>query len=283
LFNAYLGYGLQKAFFDDDAIDPLYGEVKKWIDEKKPDEQCDLSPSFYGKDYEVLNTVHKNILPEVSKAFNKRLATTYVYGRMYKKGQVLERHSDRPACQYSISLTLNSSDDANSWPFYIQGKDGKESRIELNKGDAVFYEGELDHWRNTCEKDWQLQLFFHFVDLDGEYAEHAEDNISRGVAPAVEEVFYWAYEKDNEKIPSEICDYYLKEFKKKTLEKASIGSDTDNNNIDISIRNVKNAQLHTYTGIPAYLYAACVNANNQVWNFDISSFKQAEYSCLCLR
>jgi hypothetical protein len=43
----------------------------------------------------------------------------------------------------------------------------------MNVGDAVIYRGcEMYHWREKyIEGQWQAQVFIHYVDQDGSYAE----------------------------------------------------------------------------------------------------------------
>ena len=46
---------------------------------------------------------------DIGKIVGKNLVPQYTYARIYKNGSVLERHSDRPECQYSITLCLVES------------------------------------------------------------------------------------------------------------------------------------------------------------------------------
>ncbi len=43
---------------------------------------------------------------DIGKIVGKNLVPQYTYARIYKNGSVLERHSDRPECQYSVTLCL---------------------------------------------------------------------------------------------------------------------------------------------------------------------------------
>ena len=135
-----------------------------------------LSPSFCAvvKD-KILKVFHEMMAKEVSLHVGKELIPTYLYGRIYKKGADVYRHTDRPECEYSVSLTLDSSEEDKSWPIFFKAKDDKEYKVEMNAGDAVIYKGqEVEHWRNEkLEKDWQTQLFLHFVDAKGENANTA--------------------------------------------------------------------------------------------------------------
>lgn len=109
------------------------------------------------------------------------LLPTYTYARVYHKGSVLERHTDRPACE--ISFTMNLDKDKN-WPIYIQKPDGTESKIEMNPGDAMLYLGCIaDHWRLKYTGNEYTQVFIHYVRSFGENSwaffdiKKSEDNI----------------------------------------------------------------------------------------------------------
>lgn len=104
-------------------------------------------------------------IPHVSELLGEDVLPTYTYARVYKKGSVLTRHRDRPACE--ISFTLNISKDIN-WPIFFQRPDNSEISIELNPGDAVLYLGcQADHWRNKFEGQDHVQVFLHYVRANG--------------------------------------------------------------------------------------------------------------------
>jgi hypothetical protein len=44
--------------------------------------------------------------PRVQDQCGLRLLPTYSYFRMYKHGDVLRRHRDRPACEISVTLNI---------------------------------------------------------------------------------------------------------------------------------------------------------------------------------
>lgn len=105
-----------------------------------------------------------------------RLDPTYSYYRVYRKGDDLKRHKDRPSCEISATLCFNYSyDDKNfQWPIYMDDKE-----VILHPGDLVIYRGcDLTHWREEfmCQdNDWHVQGFFHYVNVNGPYAEYKFD------------------------------------------------------------------------------------------------------------
>ncbi len=92
------------------------------------------------------------------------LLPTYSFARTYLEGQELTRHSDRPECQYSVTVHLGSSDD-KPWPVELSDLTGAHQVVNLRPGDGLAYLGcELDHWRTPCPSKWYSQAFLHYVD-----------------------------------------------------------------------------------------------------------------------
>jgi hypothetical protein len=110
----------------------------------------------------------------------KELNPTYSYFREYRHGATLSRHTDREACE--ISLTINLGGDP--WAFWLEGKRGR-SRVSLTAGDAVLYRGlECPHWRNRFRGGQAFQTFLHYVDRHGRFAEWKFDKRARLGLPA---------------------------------------------------------------------------------------------------
>jgi len=128
------------------------------------DNQAPNSPAIYNfkpflellcqKTNEVTNLIEEQVLP------------TYTYARIYKNGEILARHRDRPVCE--ISLTINIDGDA-PWAIGIQKSLGEEINLDLNQGDAMLYLGCVaDHWRDIPFSGQNYsQLFLHYVRSNG--------------------------------------------------------------------------------------------------------------------
>ena len=114
-----------------------------------------------------------NLNDRMSEITNLKLHPTYTYARIYYKGATLKPHRDRPSCEYSTTLCIDSTD---IWDFYIKDRDGEEKCIKLNPGDMCVYSGcELVHWRNLYKGKRQIQCFLHYVNAKGTYADHKYD------------------------------------------------------------------------------------------------------------
>ena len=131
----------------------------------------------------VMETLLMKVLPIMKKETGLELIPTYSYARVYKKGDILRRHKDRPSCE--ISTTLNLGGDP--WPIFIDGT-GADSVIDeykqihkpnapegtkvlLEVGDMLVYSGcELEHWREPFEGNLCGQVFLHYNHVNGPFA-----------------------------------------------------------------------------------------------------------------
>lgn len=139
---------------------------------------------------------HSQIRLKLEKIIGKELYNTYYYDRFYWTGQRLYRHTDRDACEISLTYQI-SSNAKKPWPICFETPDGQEKYVELNDGDAVLYKGcERDHWREplpsnlsplqrlinkvTGKKDESSthhQIFFHYVLANGTRTHCANDMV----------------------------------------------------------------------------------------------------------
>ena len=112
--------------------------------------------------------------PRVEAVVEAALLPTHSYARLYRHGDALARHRDRPACEVVLSLTLGRSSEL-SWPLWLQG-DGDPVQVDLGPGDGIVYPGSVwDHWRAPYAGDWQAQLTLHYVRAEGPFADWVYD------------------------------------------------------------------------------------------------------------
>jgi hypothetical protein len=129
-----------------------------------------------------METLLLKLQPVMEKYVGLSLVPTVSYARIYKKGDELKRHKDRPSCE--ISATLNLGGDP--WPIFVDptGKDNvinefkkihkpdahKGRKYLLKTGDMFLYRGcELEHWREEFDGDHCAQVFLHYNHADGPY------------------------------------------------------------------------------------------------------------------
>ena len=155
------------------------GVLGTWSDKQVPN-----TYSIYADP--VMETLLVKMLPVMAKETGLRLVPTYSYARLYKKGDILHRHKDRPSCE--ISTTLNLGGDP--WPIFIDGtgadsilagyetttrvKPGapEGTKVLLEVGDMLVYSGcKLEHWREPFDGDICGQVFLHYNHVNGPFAD----------------------------------------------------------------------------------------------------------------
>ena len=153
------------------------GMFGTWTDQQVPN-----TYSHYAD--QVMETLLVKMLPVMKEHTGLDLVPTYSYARLYKNGDILRRHKDRPSCE--ISTTLNLGGDP--WPIFIDGT-GADSVIDeykqihkpnapegtkvlLEVGDMLVYSGcELEHWREPFQGQVCGQVFLHYNHRNGPFAE----------------------------------------------------------------------------------------------------------------
>lgn len=153
------------------------------------------SIDVYANDYPPMLQFLWGLTPVMRVLTGRDLLPTYNYFRLYRKDDICRVHSDREACEHSLSLTLAYSDDA-IWPFEVgtvpisepQGIDNDfgdhpSRSIAMQPGDAVLYRGVTHrHGRVSPNPNrWSAHMFLHWVDRNGPHAAQAFDAMA---APA---------------------------------------------------------------------------------------------------
>jgi hypothetical protein len=132
------------------------------------DTQVPSTPSAYG-DF-MMDGLLTTLLPEIERVSGLKLFPTYSYFRVYKNGDTLARHTDRPSCEISVTLGLGFEEE-KSWPIWMEGPRGTTS-VDLAPGDGLLYRGtECPHWREAFQGTRLAQVFLHYVDQNGPHAE----------------------------------------------------------------------------------------------------------------
>lgn len=123
----------------------------------------------------AFDTLLASLTGRVGVAISTQLVPTYSFVRVYFRGQELVRHSDRPACEHSVSIHLSAAS-PDAWPLRYVDRRGEARECRLGPGEALAYEGcNLTHWRGPCPVDWYIQLFLHYVDAYGSLVQHRFD------------------------------------------------------------------------------------------------------------
>ena len=146
----------------------------------------------YGMHYAPMAAFLWGMTPAVSALIGRELLPTYSYFRMYRKGDICRVHSDRYACEHSLSLLLAASDEL-PWPLEVGSRHIEQPReradedfgdelyesIAMHPGDAVLYQGvhRLHGRVKPNPNRWSAHLFLHWIDPNGAYAKEAFDGM----------------------------------------------------------------------------------------------------------
>ena len=131
----------------------------------------------------VMETLMMKVIPKMEKETGLNLIPTYSYARLYKNGDILRRHKDRPSCEISTTIHLGG----DPWPIFIDGTGAdnvideyknihkpnapKGTKVLLDVGDMLVYSGcELEHWREPFEGNTCGQVFLHYNHVNGPFA-----------------------------------------------------------------------------------------------------------------
>ena len=180
LANFIFNYFLLKR----DAVEFMYkhniiydnGMFGTWTDQQVPNTYSHYSDM-------VMETLLIKTIDVMQKKTGLNLVPTYSYTRLYRKGNILKRHKDRPSCEISTTLHLGG----DNWDIFLDptGSDNvideyknihkpnapKGIKISLKPGDMLIYSGcELEHWREPFQGNLCGQVFLHYNHANGPYA-----------------------------------------------------------------------------------------------------------------
>jgi|TARA_B100000073_G_scaffold328726_1_gene315566 hypothetical protein len=98
---------------------------------------------------------------KVGELVGEPVFPTYSFGRVYRRGDTLPKHTDRAACEISMTVHLYGDEE---WYFGCYDK-----KFSLNPGDAILYLGTIvPHYRvGAYEGDEYAQFFLHYVRTRG--------------------------------------------------------------------------------------------------------------------
>ena len=130
--------------------------------------QNNNADTYFYKD-PLIETISSKKRSLIEKEINIELYETYTFWRCYTYGAELKKHTDRPSCEISATVFIDS--DKNDWGIFMD-----ETKVMLNKGDALIYNGcNVEHWREPFDGDYHIQAFLHYVDKHGEHSNYKGD------------------------------------------------------------------------------------------------------------
>tara|TARA_R110000823_G_scaffold314120_1_gene442724 strand:+ start:1402 stop:2016 length:615 start_codon:yes stop_codon:yes gene_type:complete len=143
--------------FDSKFISPMTEYFGVWNDKQVPDTYSHYSDI-------LMETLLTELLPVMERKTGLKLNPNYSYARIYKKGDVLERHKDRFSCEISTTMHLGGG----NWDIYLETDvlNSKVVKVLLKPGDMLVYRGnELEHWRDKLSFNDCGQVFLHYNNI----------------------------------------------------------------------------------------------------------------------
>lgn len=137
--------------------------------------------------------IHKMLTPVMSEIVGEPVKPSYCYAASYKDCAILNPHTDRLACEFSISLQVDYEPEPpghlSPWALYVEpfqwsgdlpdkgaqldwdkysDENTAGTAVHLANGDGLVYKGrELVHYRHALPAGHRsTSLFFHYVAAD---------------------------------------------------------------------------------------------------------------------
>lgn len=154
------GFKVIKSFIDPSIATDLADDFVKYAGLHGESDSQSNCPSVYNHLPFVRMLVHKT--PHASVYAGESLLPTYTYARHYNtQGSILEKHTDRDACEISLTVNLRKTE---PWLFHLTSRQNEDFSIDLDSGDAVMYAGcDVPHWRDAYSGFDHVQVFLHYV------------------------------------------------------------------------------------------------------------------------
>ena len=172
-----------KTLMDFRYINPFNDDYGTWGDGQVPNTYAHYSDI-------AMETLLLAVQPKMEKLTGLKLNPTYSFARIYKMGDVLDRHKDRFSCEISTTMNLGGDE----WPIYLENKknvgipeenggkkgitvtsNNKGTKVILKPGDMLVYKGMiLEHWREAFIGQDCAQVFLHY---NNQFSSGADDNI----------------------------------------------------------------------------------------------------------
>jgi hypothetical protein len=191
------GYVLLKRLFPPKLLAAFRGQLQldlNLMGSRNFVKSCNLltrpSIEVYSLEYPPMAGFLWGLTPRVAQIAGCELMPSYAYFRIYQQGDVCRVHSDREACEHSMSLTVELGENI-PWALSVEKRrlelplasvdpdfgDQEFTQLPMSAGDAAMYRG-VNHRHGRIEPNpnsWSAHLFLHWVESDGPFAAHAFD------------------------------------------------------------------------------------------------------------
>ena len=162
-----------KEFLSVDLIEILqrYSEYRILLQEWRPENFCNTS-TFQKYGDPLIESILAQKCSQIEEVVETKLYPTYSYFRLYKGGDKMPMHIDRPSCEVSVTINIANFGETKN-PFCYENEKGEVIEVYQNPGDAFVYLGkEVPHGRYPhSENQVTLQCMLHYVKQNGEHSD----------------------------------------------------------------------------------------------------------------
>lgn len=153
---------------------------------------------IHGRNYAPLLAFHWGVTSLIARLAGEELLPSFSFFRLYFGDDICRVHSDRAACELSVSLTLAYSDD-RPWALSIANSPTNDCLLTgddfdgepydsflMQPGDAVLYRGsKYRHGRPMPNPNrWSAHLFLQWVSHGGPHEEEAFERLELAGLPS---------------------------------------------------------------------------------------------------
>jgi len=136
--------------------------------------------SFTSYGCAMFDQILLDLQPKVEELTGLKLIPTYSYNRLYITGDKLPKHTDREACEISVTLALGHIGGENK--VFVQDVNGEGVGYNLEPGDAIIYRGiDVAHWRELYNGIALANSFFHYINKDGPHTKEKYDKRDKNI------------------------------------------------------------------------------------------------------
>lgn len=127
---------------------------------------------FVAHNHPIVRFWHEQLNARVAQLVGRATKPSYSFVSAYEAGGDLYWHTDRPPCEYTITLLVDyaplEADNRSPWALEVRGRDGRPHAVHQCLGDALIFKGrELKHRRERLPDGHRsTSILFHFVDDD---------------------------------------------------------------------------------------------------------------------
>ena len=183
------GFGLARC--SDELIDTLRQAIRQGLPQARNEINTPVinapRPPLFVDRPDLTERVLHELQPYAEEWSGLSLTPYRAYGfRLYRNESQLTMHVDKMQTHIiSFILHIDSSDDAEPWPIFIEDFQGRTHEVILTPGDLLFYESsKCFHGRpRRFHGSWYSSIFVHYYPREGWYEQNHELEAHYAVPP----------------------------------------------------------------------------------------------------